>query len=655
MIARIAHMVIVLTISVGSVGCYATEADRAAAAWGGVSNTFGSSEQLNDNAFEGLASDAPVSTVDGADFAVKLECEASPSFLTVGISLTPTSDIAQITTLVDLDFDGTSDSSATHTGDFGAVCNNGVIKCDPGTMDNCAYLQWKANGPNVSLEPVFMRDLGACYCFNDSCGNNLALQNTRKILDDVGVGVGIALQREQPRLSLGNQEYPNNTTVTFFGQEAGCRSDSRPEQYAGDASQLQAAGVAESQDPNSQFYWLQESTVAQNHGVAIRECTIERQIVSNQITFEEIIELQGRTTGSTALCGSNCRVFHLGRSFEWGNYWSGPSGWGLFNCAIYTEEQSFRIMRPDLLVSVEQQRIRFDDSIQIIANNNLVFADPANWTLPTGSPPFCERSRNFDYSPQLNLTPLFKSKNRVDIKYRVAVGGTGRGAGEIRIETQPTACEIGYEAVQDNCQVPDQDQDCRIRDEWVDGVQTISSFLPTGLQPLQSSKPVYGECDYGEVERPFWGKRRVYACDTGTTTFDGQIAIDRYQAVHNSYNANDGSFTDDRVDENGVVTTHSMIAPQFAPTAVACTPMCKTRRRQPGAFVTESGASSEQNNTGTAWDYNYYECTGTTKNVCPLVTGDELVEPCNCDNNFNDAASIMATVRMMSQDSKCIP
>lgn len=631
----------------------AAERDRAKNAASGALSTFGSEEAMNAKAFEPLSTDAQMHTVSGDAFGAQVSCPASQEFMRLTMLPDGNGDLSSIGVELDSDFDGGFDLTSLHTGPFGGVCNNGVISCEPGTATNCRFLAWRSDNGALSLEEVGYRDLGACYCINNACGNNLVHVNSQKVLDDLGTAIGRQLQQDYPRLNMGRSEYPDPLSLIYYGAQAGCSTDARPEQYRNDVGALQDAGSAELNNPDSELYFLTQSDVAQQHRQDHVECEIDRQTSTDATTTDEIIEILSRSEGSVQVCGPECRIFHLGRPFSPDDYWAGPENGSGSDCPIYTQQQRFSVNRPDLVRSATHTTLRYDDSSQVIINSNVVYSDPANWTNPTGPVTTrCERGNSARDLSAIDLTSHFTSGGVVEQQYRVAVGGHGEIAGLLEVHVEE-ACEL-QEEVRDQCSAAENNPACRLRHEWVDDVQTVRDFYSTGLTPLPTSRVPEGECDHAPIIRDWWEKRRVYSCRSEEPPYDGTAAEERYQTIHSSFDSDTGAYNDRRRQDDGSYATSSHSLPLPPPDDAACEPMCKTRKRRPGSAVGEFGAVSDSNADGIAYDFSYKECTASGS-VCPLDDGEELLRDCDCRSNFAEAATMMQTIRMMAQDTQCVP
>src|ERR1700722_14326547 len=273
---------------------------QAQTAAGQVMQSMGTGSTLNSNGMQPLAAGTPMSTIDGTQqFNAKISCQASAQFMRVTILPNATSDIQTIAVDLDPQFTGSYTNSVAFTGPFAAVCNNGVVQCDADSFNNCRYEQWQADAStgSANLVTVTAEQLGACYCFNNSCGNNLLWLNSGKVLNDLGSGIDLVLNQMSPRLSVSQAQQPDALTLVYYGQNASCGTDSTPEQYYSHAQDLATAGVAASNQPGSVASFMASTPAAAGAGVNSIQCSQTRSVALDEVTRDGIISLISMTRG----------------------------------------------------------------------------------------------------------------------------------------------------------------------------------------------------------------------------------------------------------------------------------------------------------------------------------------------------------------------
>jgi hypothetical protein len=636
---------------------------RAQAAAGAVLNSFGSGEQLNANGMQPLSTDKPMHTVDGSkQFNAQTSCEASSQFMRVTILPNATSDIQTITLDLDPHFTGAVTQSSVFNGPFAAVCNNGVVQCDANSFNNCHYDKWQADvaAGTIGLTEVGPEQLGACYCFNNSCGNNLLWVNSGKVLSDLGNGINLELNRIFPRLSVGRSQQLDAVTLVFYGQNASCGVDSSPEQYFSHAQDLPAAGLAARDQPGSVSAFIASTPAAAGTSASSIECNINRSVALDEVTRDGILSLLSMTRGQwmsaqPAVPGglpscdpSNCIDFLIGDPTE--KTYIPTSA-----CGLFQDSALLNVARPDRVVSAKLLATAFDDYGQVWVDGSLVFGSDPRWVGSGPYPaPSCELGRTSFAYPGTDVTArLLGAGPTVKLEEHAAVAGWGDGAAYFEVRVNP-GCAVGAETIEDGCIAAEHNTDCGVWEEWVDGVQTVRDGLTTGLSPLPSAKTLVGStCSVSTGNRNWWTTRRIYQCVAHSSDYDFSNVLQRRDAVVGSLDGSSGSYTDRLVNADGTVSTPSGKVSLPAPRATACQQTCKTRAPRPGDAVGPSGPQSRLNATGVQWSFHYKNCTADS--ICPLDAGEEVVSACDCQSNFAEAAAMMQTIRMVAEDQTCSP
>jgi hypothetical protein len=656
-------LVCVLLFLSGGVGAQQTGTvdSQAQTAAGQVLQSFGTGATLNANGMQPLSTGTPMQSVDGSQqFSAKVACQASAQFLRITMLPNASSDIQTLTLDMDPNFTGQVTSSEAFTGPFAGVCTNGIIRCDADSFNNCHYLQWQANtsSATVGVTEVSPEQLGACYCFDASCGNNLLWVNTAKVLSDIGSGVGLALTQLYPRLTIGRSQQLDAVTLVYYGQNASCGSDATPEQYFSHPQDLAQAGASASQQPGSVANFMGSLPAATTTSVGSMQCSITRNVALDEATRDGIISLASLSKGAwdtaaganPACSSTDCVDFNVGDN-GFHEYTSDAA------CELFRESALLNVARPDRIVSATLLRAQYDDHGQVWAGSALEFTSDWNWTVngPFPTPPAsCETSMDHSYTLGTDLTPVFTGaiNQSVQLGVNTAVGGEGDGAAFFEVRVHP-GCALGAETVTDGCTAEENNGQCGVWEEWVDGVQTVKDGLTTGLAPLPSSKTLQGTtCSIATGNRNWWVTTRTYQCTSSTSPYDFSAMMARQQSVSSSMDITTGNYTDRIVNSDGSVSnpTGNVTLPPAQP--AACIQTCKTRIAQAGSEVGLSGPQSELNTTGVAWTFNYKNCTA---GVCPLNPGEQVVSACDCQSNFAEAAAMMATIRQVQQDQTCSP
>jgi hypothetical protein len=263
--------------------------------------------------------------------------------------------------------------------------------------------------------------------------------------------------------------------------------------------------------------------------------------------------------------------------------------------------------------------------------------------------------------------------------------------------------DVLNEGISDGCQVLENDQDCKLKDETIDGIKNRTNYMLTGLNTLPgcvtqpiSPKGGASSCIGGTVSgssctmcRPWWEKKRNYLCNKPVTTNqDVQDIVSRGKSVSKTtvYDATTGdvTFNDTSKDKSGswITTPGATIIKADVITPGDCDMVCKSSkiatdtqdRTSYGAVVdttnpnkpqrtgvntvpkqtgTTTATSSVSNQPTAHKEYLYKFCSPVdfhiiTSNAtdwkCPLEPDETQETACGCPDNFGEAVGKVNTL-----------
>lgn len=638
-------------LAVAMVASADTNRDRGKAAAQGVLTQWGSPDSLQNKAMTPLGSSTQMSSIDGSkSFGAQTTCEGAKNFLKLTLVPNGTGDIASMAVDFDGDLDGTPDQHTVLNGPYGAMCDNGMVQCDAGSMNNCHYFRWQADASSVSLNPNnpggytnTVKDMGACYCFNNSCGTSLLLVNADKILDDAGAGIAVALSQNVARFAMSGKTMLDSTSAQFFGQTSGCGTDQKPEQYFKNIGGLEAQGASNRSDPNSTYNKILTSSVSQGHGTTDQACQVNRNITMVNYTNDSVVQITLNGDGEVTSCGAGCAQVVVGKPGN--NYLSA-------SCGLWTTSANVVVNRPELISAVTLTEAGFDDWLRVRVNGNIVWNADPSWTSESAR---CgENGNRGTKSLNQDLTSYFKNvapATTVQLRQDTSWDDKGEGYAVVQFHYNQD-CQVQSETISDGCTSQENNSECSLKDEQVDGTQTIQGYTRTGLTPQQTSKTYTINGCSQTYTRDYFNKQRTYSCPTTASPYNGDAATKRYDSIHQSFDTSTGTYTDTTY-SNGTYTSSAQQITNLMPpdTVAACPLMCRTQKPRPGVAVGEPGPTNQLNPNGVAYDYTWRECTES--NACPSEAGETVVTACGCRNNFGEAAAAMQTIRQVSEDSLC--
>lgn len=616
-----------------------------------VLGTYGSKEGLNQNLLApATGTGSQLTSLDGSkSFNGAISSPSSAKFLEVDIQPGGTGDLERVIVLQDTDSDGVVDNTFTLPMPVSGVCTNGIISCDPGTWANCNSFSWSsdANGV-VTLVPGSITSLGGCYCINSSCGSNLSWSNSAIILKDLGGGVVNAIHKSNPALQITNVK-SDITSITYYGSDptktntaAGkiTSLNSSPAvvdltKFFGNPAALTTArddlAMGQAGDPTSLYSLV---TAAGNRAVTkTGTCSISR-IASVKSETKSI-----NNTGTGQVCTDHLVFMRILKVDEF-NYKlelidSGPGGlpgdaWR--NCG-YPGGDGYHLVR-DVAIPPSTQT----------ESNKLT---TASFFISNISGPGCTPGAGFvdgiinGFGNPVQTTITCPSKGAQAPTYNFSY-------------VFEYASDNLLENITDGCTAYANDSNCKLRNETINGVTVMRDYNPTGLNALGSCLTFHGLTREFQICREWWEKKREYVCTDGSA-YDFSDIGKRYGKIKQT-TENSGSgfdFIDYSKDKDGnwnLKPSGPLNLPNKDHYNV-CENACKTRKPKEDTQVSLSGVISDNRTAGTAdYDFFYRTCNN---NVCPAEPGEEIITPCQCINEFAQAATIMQTLRVAGKDNIC--
>lgn len=579
-----------------------------------------------------------LSTPSGTKFDVNLSCPTSNAFLQVLAQASGTGDLSFLQFSRDTDLDGTTDVVKNFPKPVSGVCSTGLISCTAGTWEDCVGYKWDGQDDNLSLIETGIGALGGCYCINNTCGDaGKAQRIISSIVTDLGTAAANALAVHNPQYTISGAQTVGSI-AKFYGQKlVGCGSGNATQlaSYYQNPQNIETAATSYSADPSGIFQLVANSSAAQNSITTLKSCSINRHTSYKEANLEDIISYNGGTGGVHSCAAEGCLELVLGRIGD--NYWGGY-------CNIQHQQVSFYVNLPDRIKKATLVNAKWDDWIRVAVNNQKIYAHPYDdWDGQTIGGRSCEWSTSWNTSPNIDFTNLIKQKGKIDFTVDVQVAGAGEGYAYAQILVDES-CALDQEWISNSCDVIEQDEQCKLKNETIDGVETYKNFHPTGKTPLAISRQIGGgSCDL-RVERNWWRVEREYQCKT-EDEFNFDEGIARNANIQASVTA-DG-FSDV---VGGETTQRSLDLPDIqAPQS--CTNACKTKRIKDKVSVSGQGPVTEV--TGQEWETLYRKCTGETQNICPNEEGEQVITQCSCLNEFGTASVMMQSLRQAAQGLVC--
>ncbi|WLZ52004.1 conjugal transfer protein TraN (plasmid) [Enterobacter hormaechei] len=618
-----------------------------------VKGQTNNASKLNESQIRPVSGDQLMKTYDGkTSFNGKAVCKGTSEFMRMLVQPSANGDLKILNVMQDTNMDGKLDITSSPGWDVSVVCSNGFQTCtDANNAATCKSYSWVADANSYQLgrKAVAMSDLGGCYCINNSCGNNLAWNNLSQILNDLGGGASQALSRANPWFAL-SQIKVDGVSASFVGGDTGSCSMGDSEGFFGTADGKQILKYQDNynamkDDANNTktssdaYRMITEGSLNPNEKSDIYNCDVTRTVTLDEPKLNEIIAFDGGE-GSVQQCGNDCLQLVLGRLGD--NYWSG-------SCKYYEVESNFFIKDHTRIASATLVNAYFDDWMQLWTDDKVVWSGPyGNWNDAGPVPGACELSKSWKQTPNLDFKEYLDQNGQVKFKIRVEVSGDGEGYALVKLKAD-LSCREGQEYTTNTCQAYEQDKNCQLVDETVDGVKTFTGSINTGLIPLPQTQVLQGSFCSLPVKRDWFKKKRSYRCNR-KTDFNFDNIIERKAYIDKTVTPGDYK---DKMFNNGKVSygAGELFWPDM-PKVGECINMCKTRKVKSAPDMAISGQVDKNNKGGVVkYDNFYYECD--TSNQCPAGPGEEVIKACQCLNEFAEASAIMQVIRQAGQDMIC--
>ncbi|EKB9217477.1 conjugal transfer protein TraN [Salmonella enterica] len=624
---------------------------------GSISSTVkgktSNASRLNESQIRPVSGENNMKTYDGKTaFDGKAVCKGSSEFMRMLVQPTTNGNLKLLNIMQDTDMNGSLDITTSPGWDISVVCSNGFQTCsDANNAATCTSWAWVADPKSYQLgrKSVAMTELGGCYCINNSCGSNLAWNNLGQILNDLGGGASQALSRANPWFTL-SQIKVDGVSASFVGGDTASCSIGDSEGFFGTADGKKILSYKDNYnamktDANSQkttsdaYRMITEGSLNPNETSDVYSCDITRNVNLDEPKLNEIIAFDGGQ-GSVQQCGTDCLQLVLGRLGD--NYWSGT-------CKYFEVDSNFFIKDHTRIASATLINAVFDDWMQLWAGDKVVWSGPyGNWNDAGPVPGACELNKSWNQSPNTDFKQYLDKNGPVKFKIRVEVSGEGEGYALVRLKAD-LSCREGDEYVSNTCTAYEQDQNCQLVDETVDGVKTFTGSINTGLIPLPQTQVLQGSFCSVAVKRDWFKKKRQYRCNR-KTDFNFDKIIERKAYIDKTVTPGDYK---DKMFNNGKVSygAGELFWPDM-PKVGDCINMCKTRKPKQTPDMAVSGQVDKNNKMGVIkYDNFYYECDATNK--CPAEPGEEVIKACQCLNEFAEASAIMQVIRQAGQDMIC--
>jgi hypothetical protein len=613
---------------------------------------YGSKGGLQSNISAPMTSSSTqMNTVDGSSsFSAALNGPASNKFLQVIIQPGASGDLATVKIFQDLNASGTFGPPTTLGAPVSGVCANGFISCQPGTWNSCHPYKWGADSTGlISYSPVGITSLGGCYCINNSCaagGQSLAFANSAIILNNLGGGIVGAIQNSVAGVMITNVS-SDVVTITYYGQLT--------QQVNTAANQISSLQTTPSAAQAQAYYNNPGQLATDTNGIGPTQGNDPTSMYSQL------------TAVSNNRSSSTCSMTYTGALVD---TQKSISNTGVTN-SICTDNNSYiQIVSTDNINFTFEYAGTGSGGLGEIGKNcgGQGWVPLTTATLPTLTSTTQWKLTSAAFTANISGAGCTTSNNAMDAVIQgagtVMQAGTICGAGGAQWPNVSWTSLIQYtletyqESYQDGCTAYEPGganaNNCTLTSETTDNVVTVQNGSQTGLQPLATCQtwpsqvgPDVQKC------KPWWNKTRTYSCTV--PAYDFTNAKQRFNTINSSTSQSGTTVNYTDYSQNSATGQWGASSNSFTlnngslPTD--CEQACEVKRLTTNTQAGTTGVISNNRIVGTGSQDTYFlTCSNGS---CPTQAGDVVLQDCTCLNAFDQAASIVQTMRLAGSDNIC--
>lgn len=213
-----------------------------------------------------------------------------------------------------------------------------------------------------------------------------------------------------------------------------------------------------------------------------------------------------------------------------------------------------------------------------------------------------------------------------------------------RIET--SECTVNQSII-DNCAALPLD-DCSLKNHSFDGVPILANYSPTGNTPTtQTQTIVDGNCAVTLTE-DFFTQNKTYTCPSAPPTY----SVDTSHLQEPTFSGQNMTITTRNPDPSDpmAASTLTMPIPEL-PEDKPCAFQCRVKRTTNRNQVNASGNETNERGTGVTTEIFTRDCY---QDVCPLESGETIIEACTCLNEFAQVAASLEVLKLAGKDITCV-
>lgn len=610
-----------------ALSCSADPASSAQSLYDSLKGGFNTAEKVSKNLQNPITTGSTMTNLDGSNtFTAQFSCSAESNYLTVTATSGSFNRISS-TIQMDTDLNGSMEYTRGFY-DMSSVCNNGYVSCPSSSIDfpTCRHVEITYDGTTFNEQtlhsPENRAKLFGCECYHSACGPNLSnIDGLGKASAKLATHLSTLVANHNPRFIASRVETSGNTTKYYGKDVTSCApadssgastiQDFSNAKRSDDDSYIISAGISalSSSPPDSPASSLQtQISNSRTDTHTSHTCRVRRHMYYPSVpstSFETRFSLfsQGRNfircsyslANGTASCSSD------GNNVQ---YDFGPivdySQW----CAPQT-------------------------TVQLEGRSDWIHGVSGLYGQPDGSIDWYYHQTP---SCQNNLTGDFEIRDRT----------TGSDLTHFLTNSlyykiiKPASCILN-ENIIDNCATYST-PNCTLLEETVDGIKTVFNTVQTGSTTTPYSDVISNTSGCSStVTRDWYLKERTYLCSSSSPSFNPNTS-------HLSEPIITGNSA--TIDIGGV--THNLSRP--AVSTPTCQQVCEVQTTVLDTQTNIEGHASDIRLDPTRLKKVFKACEN---DICPTASGETIIKPCGCSNNFAKAATTMQMLRLAGKDFIC--
>ncbi|GHG07092.1 hypothetical protein [Thalassotalea marina] len=207
-------------------------------------------------------------------------------------------------------------------------------------------------------------------------------------------------------------------------------------------------------------------------------------------------------------------------------------------------------------------------------------------------------------------------------------------------------CTVNQSII-DNCSTLPLNE-CTLKDHSYDGIAVVSNYSPTGFQPAPQTQTIIdGGCSVSVTE-DFFIQNKTFACPAAPSSY----MVDTSHLQSPTFSGGDMTITTKNPDPSNPTSARKITMPiPELPKDNPCALECRVKKTTQRNEVNTGGTETNRRNASETTEIYTKPCS---QSVCPVDSGETIIEPCSCLNQFAQVAASLEVLRLAGKDISCV-